>query len=76
MRRRLLMQSDSLLASERLLTYVTAERDILRRCVAVLLHRSLAAELSSAFVTCVSAAESGVIGARVALKRLFGSEIL
>jgi len=76
MRRRLLMQSHSLLASEKLLTNVAAERGTMRQCVAMLIYLSLDAEPRLAFVTCVSAAEGGVLGARVVFQRLFGSAIL
>jgi len=88
MRRRLLMLCHSLITSKRPLTNVASKhgnmrrrntlgrRYTMRRCAAMLLHRFVAAEASLAFVTCMSAAESGVVGTRVVPQRDFGSEVL
>jgi len=48
----------------------------MRRCVAMLLHRFLAAERSLAYVTYMSAPESGVVSTRVVPQRDFGSDVL
>lgn len=68
------MRSHSLLTSERPLTHVAAEHGTMRRRVTMLLHCFLAAEAPLALVTCVSAAESCVVGACVILQCQIGTE--
>lgn len=66
----------SLLACKGPLAHVAAKHDKMRRCVVMLHHRFLAAELLLTFAAHVSTAEGCVVGACVISQRDFRYELL